>query len=103
MTIGSESAATTQGGSLTITSAVLDAILTAQLGVALAGEAGDPPSLKWWRTDLASEFGSEDLLRQLLPHTWRWAVLDRVAHTAGGDDPHRARPAQARRTWGRER
>jgi hypothetical protein len=96
--IGSESAATAQDRSLTITSAVLDAILTAQLGVAWAGEAGDPPRLKWWRTDLASEFGGEDLFRQLLPHTWRWAVLEGAREAARRHDAElRARDADADR------
>jgi hypothetical protein len=62
--------------------ATLDMILTAQLAVAWAGEAGDPPRLKWWRTDLASEFGGEDLFKRLLPHTWRWAVLEGAREAA---------------------
>ena len=32
----------------------------------------------WWRTDFCSEFGGEDLLQQLLPHTWPWATLQSV-------------------------
>ncbi len=55
----------------------LDQILTLQLLVAWAGEADtDPPKLGWWRTALADEFGGEDLFQRLMPHTWRWAVLD---------------------------
>jgi hypothetical protein len=60
----------------------LDCVLTAQLAVAWAGEAGDPPRMRWWRTDLASEFGGEDLFRRLLPHTWRWAVLEGAREAA---------------------
>ena len=55
--------------------AVLDQLLTAQLIVAWAGERGDPQRLGWWRSDLSSEFGGEDLFRRLLPHTWPWATL----------------------------
>jgi hypothetical protein len=57
-------------------------ILTVQLAVAWAGEAGEPPRLKWWQTDLASEFGGEDLFKRLLPHTWRWAVLEGAREAA---------------------
>jgi hypothetical protein len=58
-------------------SAALDHILSLQLLVAWAGEAEtDPPRLGWWRTALADEFGGEDLFQRLMPHTWRWAVLD---------------------------
>jgi hypothetical protein len=53
----------------------VDFLLTAQLGVAWAGEGGEEPRLGWWRSDLVSEFGGEDLLRRLLPNTWRWATL----------------------------
>ena len=49
----------------------LDGALTAQLAVAWAGEKGEEPRLGWWRSDLASELGGEDLFRRLLPHTWR--------------------------------
>jgi hypothetical protein len=57
--------------------AALDHILSLQLLVAWAGEAEtDPPRLGWWRTALADEFGGEDLFQRLMPHTWRWAVLD---------------------------
>jgi hypothetical protein len=71
-----------EGRSATLSAAVLDRVLVAQLVVAWAGEAGDPPRLKWWRTDLASEFGGEDLFRRLLPHTWRWAVLEGAREAA---------------------
>jgi len=53
----------------------VDFLLTAQVGVAWAGEGGEEPRLGWWRSDLASEFGGEDLFRRLLPSTWRWATL----------------------------
>lgn len=61
---------------------VLDSTLAAQLAVAWAGEAGETPRLKWWRTDLASEYGGEDLFRRLMPHTWRWAVLEAAREAA---------------------
>ena len=69
----------------------LDMILTSQLIVAWAGESGDPPRLRWWRSDLTSEFGGEDLFRRLLPHTWRWATLEAAREVA------RVRDAQLRR------
>jgi hypothetical protein len=62
--------------------ATLDVILTVQLAVAWAGEGGEIPRLKWWRTDLVSEFGGEDLFKRLLPHTWRWAVIDGAREAA---------------------
>ena len=55
----------------------LDQILTLQLLVAWAGEAdAAPPRLGWWRTAMADEFGGEDLFQRLMPHTFRWAVLE---------------------------
>ena len=39
----------------------IDLVLTAQLAVAWAGEGGEEPRLAWWRSDLASEYGGEDL------------------------------------------
>ena len=60
----------------------LDHILTAQLVVAWAGEAGEEPRLGWWRSDLVSEYGGEDLLRRLIPHTWSWAVLQAAREAA---------------------
>lgn len=60
----------------------LDTILSAQLLVAWAGEGGEEPRLGWWRTELASEFGGEDLFRRLLPGSWRWATLQAVREAA---------------------
>jgi hypothetical protein len=74
------SEATKEDASPTI--AALDTLLTAQIAVAWAGEAGEKPRLGWWRSDLASEYGGEDLFRRLLPHTWRWAVLQAVREAA---------------------
>lgn len=64
--------------------AEIDALLTAQLAVAWAGEGdvGDTPRLGWWRSDLASEFGGQDLFERLLPRTHRWAVLQAVREAA---------------------
>ncbi len=72
--------------------AQLDQILSAQLLVAWAGEAGE--GLGWWDTDLASQDGGLDLFRQLLPKTWRWAGL-RAAREAAlrVDAERRARNA----------
>lgn len=60
----------------------IDLALTAQLVVAWAGEAGEDRRLGWWRSDLVSEFGGEDLFRRLLPSTWAWAVLQGARETA---------------------
>lgn len=64
----------------------IDAILTAQIVVGWAGEAGSNPRLGWWRSDLVSEFGGDDLFQRLLPHTWRWAVLQGVREAARRHD-----------------
>lgn len=69
----------------------IDLALTAQLVVAWAGEAGEEKRLGWWRSDLVSEFGGEDLFQRLLPSTWRWAVLQGARETA------RRRDAELRR------
>ena len=69
-----------------ITPSEIDQLLSAQLIVAWAGEKGDsdePSSqrLGWWRTDLVGE-GAEYDLKELLPNTWRWAMLQAVRHAA---------------------
>lgn len=64
----------------------LDLALTAQLVVAWAGEAGEEKRLGWWRSDLVSEFGGEDLFRRLLPATWAWATLQGARETARRKD-----------------
>ena len=64
----------------------IDSSLTAQLVVAWAGEGGEEKRLDWWRSDLVSEFGGEDLFRRLLPHTWRWAVLQAAREAARRTD-----------------
>jgi hypothetical protein len=60
----------------------LDQILTAQLVVAWAGEGGEEQRLNWWRSDLVSEFGGEDLFRRLMPATWEWAVFQGAREAA---------------------
>lgn len=72
----------------------LDLPLTAQLVVAWAGEGGEEPRLGWWRCDLVSEFGGEDLFRRLLPATWPWATLQ------GAREAARRRDAELRRQAG---
>jgi AcrR family transcriptional regulator len=60
----------------------VDTALTSQLLVAWAGETGEERGLGWWRSDLVSEYGGEDLFRRLLPGTWRWAVLQGAREAA---------------------
>jgi hypothetical protein len=60
----------------------LDSVLTAQFALAWAGESGEEPRLGWWRSDLVSEFGGEDLFQRLLPHTWQWAVFQAAREAA---------------------
>ena len=64
----------------------LDFVLTAQLVVAWAGEGCEEPRLAWWRSDLVSEYGGEDLFARLLPHTWQWAVLQGAREAARRTD-----------------
>jgi hypothetical protein len=64
----------------------IDTALTSQLVVAWAGETGGERRLGWWRSDLVSEYGGEDLFRRLLPGTWRWAVLQGARETARRED-----------------
>src|SRR3954447_16703041 len=73
---------TARTGKAPITRADLDFVLTAQIALAWAGEAGEEPRLGWWRSDLTSEFGGEDLFRRLLPNTWRWATLQGAREAA---------------------
>jgi hypothetical protein len=70
----------------TIPGSQLDLALTAQLVVAWAGEAGESKRMGWWKSDLVSEFGGEDLFRRLLPATWRWAVLQAAREAARRKD-----------------
>ncbi len=69
-----------------VTTSDLDLTLTAQIAVAWAGEGGEVPRLRWWQTDLVSEYGGEDLLKRLLPRTWPWAVLQAVRQAARRKD-----------------
>lgn len=66
--------------------AELDLVLTAQIAVAWAGEGGEEPRLGWWRSDMVNEFGGEDLFSRLLPHTWKWAVLQAAREAARRTD-----------------
>jgi hypothetical protein len=69
-------------GTRTTSASELDQLLTAQILVAWAGEGGEDARLGWWRTDLVSEFGGEDLFRRLLPNSWMWAVLEAAREAA---------------------
>ena len=64
----------------------IDSLLAAQLVVAWAGEKGDSEDsssqrLGWWQTNIVGE-GAEYDLKELLPNTWRWAMLQTVRHAA---------------------
>lgn len=63
----------------------LDLLLTVQITVAWAGEGGTSGGVErlgWWRTNLVSEFGGEDLFQFLTPNTWQWASLQAVRQAA---------------------
>jgi hypothetical protein len=64
----------------------IDHALTAQFVVAWAGESGEEKRLAWWRSDLVSEFGGEDLFRRVLPSTWPWAILQAAREAARRKD-----------------
>ena len=65
----------------------LDEILTYQFAVAWAGESGeDEPRLKWWKTDMVSEFGGQDLFQRLVPQSWEWAALEVAREAARRTD-----------------
>ncbi len=64
----------------------IDRVLTAQVVVAWAGEDDEGRRLGWWRTDLNSEFGGEDLFRRLLPNSWQWALLQGAREAARRQD-----------------
>lgn len=68
----------------------LDALLTAQLLVAWAGESA---RLGWWRSDLVSRYGGYDLFSRLTPHTAPWVLLQAARETARRHDA--ARRAQS--------
>ena len=61
-------------------------MLTAQIVVAWAGEVGEEKRMGWWRSDLISEFGGEDLFKRLLPNTWQWSLLQAVREVARQHD-----------------
>jgi len=72
--------------SLTLCDLDIDTLLAAQIIVAWAGEKGDTdePSgrrLEWWRTELIGE-GAEYDLKELLPNTWHWAMLQSARYAA---------------------
>lgn len=64
----------------------LDLLLSSQIIVAWAGEKGEESRLGWWRSDLFSEFGGQDLFKRLLPSTWDWAMLQSLREVARRHD-----------------
>jgi len=69
-------------GKAPIPASDLDFALTVQIVIAWAGEAGEQRRLGWWRSDLMSEFGGEDLFKRLLPHSWGWGVMQGAREAA---------------------
>lgn len=65
---------------------VLDTILVLQMAVGWAGESGEEKRLGWWKTDLVSEYGGQDLFSRLLPSTAAWAVYQGVREAAARRD-----------------
>jgi hypothetical protein len=67
----------------TLSTDILDAILTLQLTVAWAGEGRcEPRRLGWWQTDLVDPAGGGDLFARLTPRTAPWAALEAVREAA---------------------
>lgn len=64
----------------------LDALLTAQMLIAWAGETS---RLGWWRSELVSRYGGLDLFTRLAPHTTHWVVLQAVREAARRYDAER--------------
>ena len=64
----------------------LDAVLTAQVLVAWAGETA---RLGWWRSQLASRYGGLDLFTSLTPGSAHWTVLQAVRAAARRHDAER--------------
>ena len=85
-------AASTKPGVSVLTSEV-DALLSAQIIVAWAGEGhvGDERRLGWWRSDLVSEFGGLDLFQRLLRRA-------RVSNFLAGNVGSCCRPTWTRRS-----
>lgn len=69
-----------------IPTSTLDKLLTAQLLVAWAGEAGEDPRLGWWNTDLANPLSAHDTYARMFPRTFLWATLQSVREAARRED-----------------
>ncbi len=69
-----------------ITPSDMDVLLSAAIAVAWAGEGGEEPRLGWWKTDMFSEYGGQDLFGRLLPHTSAWAVVQAIREAARRHD-----------------
>jgi hypothetical protein len=71
----------------------IDRALTAQFVVAWAGESGEERRLGWWRSDIVSRDGGQDLFERLLPSIWEGALFQTVraaTHGKGRRDARRA-------------
>ena len=64
----------------------LDRILAVQISVAWAGEGGEEPRLNWWDTEVMSEFGGYDNLKELIPGSAEWLGLKTIREAARRTD-----------------
>ena len=48
---------------------ILDKVLAIQIAIAWAGEGGEEPRMNWWETEVMSEFGGYDNLKELVPNS----------------------------------
>ena len=70
---------TTSVRSTVLLQSEIDSLLTAQIVVAWAGEGGEEKRMGWWRSDLISEFGGEDLIFR----DWRRSTPGPEFHNVG--------------------
>ena len=64
----------------------LDRILAVQISIAWAGEGGEEPRLNWWDTEVMSEFGGYDNLKELVPGSAEWLGLKTIREAAKRTD-----------------
>lgn len=64
----------------------LDKILAIQFAIAWAGEGGEEPRLNWWNTEVISEFGGYDNLKELAPNSADWLGFKTIREAARRTD-----------------